>query len=202
MLVDQISDAILAAAASPWVYPFVFGLTVLDAFLVVIPSETIVVALGALSAESGQPLVVPLLAVAGVAAVLGDTLTFALGRAVGLRRFEWMRRPRVIRSFEWAQRALDRRAALVLLTARFVPFARIAVNLTAGATGFSYPRFLTLTAIAGVCWALYNVGIGAFFGTVYAGNPVIAVAVSVAVAVTVGFVIDRIGAAVAHRRAS
>lgn len=198
---DQISDAILAAAASSWVYAFVFGLTVLDAFLVVVPSETVVVALGALSAESGQPSVVPLLVVAGAAAVLGDSLTFALGRVVGLQRFGWMRRPRVIRSFEWAKRALDRRAALVLLTARFVPFARIAVNLTAGATRFSYRRFVALTAIAGVCWALYNVGIGAFFGTVYAGNPVVAVAVSVAVAITVGLVIDRIGAAVARRRA-
>ncbi|MEY2848552.1 MAG: hypothetical protein RI885_1217 [Actinomycetota bacterium] len=204
---DAITDAALAVAGSPWVYLLVFVLTVLDAFLVVVPSETVVVALGALAQQEGQPGLLPLAAVAAVAAVLGDSLTFGVGRLVrgrpgaGRTSPRWMLRPRVIRAVRWATTALDRRAALVLLTARFVPFGRIAVNLTAGATGFRYPRFLALTSIAGVCWALYNVGVGAFFGAVFAGQPVLAVAVSIVVAIGLGVAVDQGSAAVTRRRA-
>lgn len=201
---EAITEAVVDAASSPWVFAAVFVLTVLDAFLVVVPSETIVVALGALSQESGRPDLVPLVGVAAVAAVLGDSLTFAVGRVLHPRRegrlAGWMSRPGVLRGIAWATTALDRRAALVLLTARFVPFGRIAVNLTAGATGFAYPRFLALTAVAGVCWAVYNVAIGAFFGAVFAGNPILAVVVSVVVAITLGLVVDRISAVVTSRR--
>lgn len=193
---DQIAAAVLAAAGSPWVYPVLFLLTVLDAFLVVLPSETVVVALGALALSGSGPNLFVLIPVAAAAAIVGDSLTFAVGQRIGLGRFRWMRRPRVVLAFGWARRSLDRRAAAVLLTARFVPFGRIAVNLTAGATGFRYRRFLGLTAIAGLCWAVYNVVVGAIFGAWLGGNPVLAVAVSVVVAIGLGILVDQVSARV------
>ena len=198
----EIADAALQLSASPWIYAVVFLLTVLDAFLIVVPSETVVVALGALSLSTGAPQLGLLIPVAAVAAMIGDSLTFWLGRAVGLERFRWMRRPRVVRLVRWAGRSLDERAAAVLLTARFVPFGRVAVNLTAGACGFRYPRFLGLTAVAGVCWASYNAVVGALFGAWFDGNPVLAVAVSVAVALALGVLVDRAGARITAARVS
>jgi len=198
----EIADAALQLSASPWIYAVVFLLTVLDAFLIVVPSETVVVALGALSLSTGAPQLGLLIPVAAVAAMIGDSLTFWPGRAVGLERFRWMRRPRVVRLVRWAGRALDERAAAVLLTARFVPFGRVAVNLTAGASGFRYPRFLGLTAVAGVCWASYNAVVGALFGAWFDGNPVLAVAVSVAVALALGVLVDRAGARITAARVS
>ena len=44
----------LDLASSPWLYPLVFALVVGDAFLVVLPSETVVVALGALAGATGS----------------------------------------------------------------------------------------------------------------------------------------------------
>src|SRR6218665_1011228 len=41
-------------AASPWLLPALFALVVGDAFLVILPSETAVVALGALFATTGS----------------------------------------------------------------------------------------------------------------------------------------------------
>lgn len=195
---DAIADAVLAAAASPWIYALVLLLVVADAFLVVVPSETVVVALAALS-TGGVPALWLVVLVAAIGAVIGDTLVFGLGRSVGSTRFGWMRHPRAIRSFAWARRGLDRRAAVVLMTARFIPFARIAVNITAGATRYPYPRFLLLTSIAGCIWALYNVGIGAFFGAVFDGSPVLAVIVSIVVAVAVGLAIDRVASVIRRR---
>jgi membrane-associated protein len=201
-VIADITAFVLAFAASPWIYPLTFGLTVLDAFLVVVPSETVVVSLGALAASSGQPLLWILGPVAALAAMIGDSLTFAIGRSIGGHRPRWMRRPRIAAALDWAGRALDRRAVVVLLTARFVPFGRIAVNLTAGATGFRYRRFVLLTAIAGCAWAAYNIGIGALFGRVFADVPLLAVVVSIVVAIGVGIAADAVSSRISGRRAA
>ena len=194
---DSIADAALQLAASPWIYIVVFLLTVLDAFFIIVPSETVVVALGALAVSTGAPHLGILIPVASLAAVAGDSLTFWFGRVVGLEHFGWMRRARVRRIVAWAARSLDQRAGAVLLTARFVPFGRVAVNLTAGASGFRYRRFLALTSIAGVCWAGYNVVVGALFGAWFEGNPALAVVISVVVALLLGAAVDRVTARIA-----
>jgi membrane protein DedA with SNARE-associated domain len=80
----------------------------------------------------------------------------------------------------------------LIFTARYIPFARIAVNLSAGASGLSYRRFVPLAAAAGAGWALYNCVIGMFFGTLLADVPVVAIVVSVVVAVIVGIVTDAV----------
>lgn len=200
-MVAGITSWMTDLAGSPLLFPALFLLTVGDAFLVILPSETVVVALGAISVATGAPPIVPLLLVAAVAAMTGDVLCFLIGRFVGVSRFRWMRGPRVSGAIERAGQALHRRAAVAILTARYIPFARIAVNLAAGASGLPMRRYLPLTAMAGVAWALYNVGIGALFGGILPGQPIVAVLVSVAVAVTVGLVIDRIGAVADRRRA-
>lgn len=189
-LLEQLTQSAVSAADSGWVYPVVFVVTVLDAFLVVVPSETVIVALGALSVSAGAPSLPVLIPVAAVAAMLGDSLTYAAGRALGSSGPRWLRRPRVRRMLLWARRALDRRAAAVLLTARFIPFGRIAVNLSAGASGFPYRRFAGLTAFAAFCWAGYNVAVGALFGAVFEQQPLYAVGVSIVVAVVLGVALD------------
>lgn len=189
---DDVTQAVLALLGSPWLYPVVFAITALDALLIVVPSETVVVALGATAAATGTPDLRIVAPVAAAAAVLGDNLGYLVGRSVGIDRIRWMRRPTIARAFAWARRALDRRAAVVILTARFVPFGRLAVNLTAGATGFPLRRFVPLTIVAGTTWALYNVGVGAVFGTWLEGQPVLAVVVSVVVAVSLGIAVDAI----------
>ena len=45
------ADWLQALAASPWLLPALLGLVVLDAFVVIVPSEVSVVALGAMWAE-------------------------------------------------------------------------------------------------------------------------------------------------------
>ncbi|WP_297602843.1 VTT domain-containing protein [Microcella sp.] len=198
---DAITQWVLDAAASIWVFPAVALLTVADAFLVVVPSETIVVALGSLSASSGSPHMVALIVVAAVSAMIGDSLTFALGRRLGAPLLARVRSPRVQSVFEWARIALERRAALVIFIARYIPFGRVAVNLVAGATGFAYRRFLPLSALACTAWAVYNVALGAAFGAWLGDYPVVAVAVSIVVAIAVGLLIDAIRVRRERRRA-
>jgi membrane protein DedA with SNARE-associated domain len=190
-----------AIATSVWLLPVLFVLVVGDAFFVILPSETVVVALGALWAATGHPAIGAVIPVAAVGAVLGDLSCYAIGRRVGLDRWRWQRGKRVAAAIERARRGLLRRPAVLVLTARYVPFARIAVNLAAGASGLPLRRFLTLSSIAGTTWALYNVAMGAVFGTVWAKSPLIAVAVSIVVAVVLGAVIDLVSARLASRGA-
>ena len=188
----MVDDFLAAVAESLWALPALFLLVLGDAFLVVLPGEAAVTAFGALAVAQGEPPLWAVIAVATVAAVCGDALCYLIGRVVGLQRWGWMRRPRVQAAFEWAGLRLQRRAALVLFTARFIPFARLAVNLTAGATRIPVLRYLGIAAAAALAWAAYQALIGAAVAAIVPGGPVTAVVVSVVLAVGIGLGIDAV----------
>ncbi|BDI22172.1 DedA family protein [Herbiconiux sp. L3-i23] len=193
-----LQDWLVDAASAPWLPFALFALVVLDAFLVVVPSETAVVALGSLALSTGSPNVVVVLIAAAAGAVVGDSACYLIGRAVTVRPPS---RPRLLASaFRRAERLLARRAAVLILTARYVPFARIAVNLTAGATRFHYRRFLPLSVIAGIGWAVFNVLVGAGVGAWLGTDPLVAVVVSVVVAIGLGIAVDWAAGRIASRR--
>lgn len=187
-----VEDLLGEAARNPWALAVLFALVLGDAFLVVIPGEAAVTALGALSVSGGQPPLVAIIAVATVAAVAGDATCYLVGRTIGLERWRWMRTRRVRATFAWARARLHRRAGLVLFTARFIPFARLAVNLTAGATRIGAVRYLAIASLAAFAWALYQALIGAAVAAIVPGGPVVAVIVSVALAIGIGLAIDAI----------
>lgn len=179
-------------AASPWLFAALFALVVGDAFLVILPSETAVVALAALSGATGTPSLAALLAVAAAGAIVGDSICFLIGRAVGHDRWRWQRQGRLGAAMARVRATVLRRTAALIFTARYIPFARIAVNLSAGASGMAYRRYLPLSAAAGCGWAVYNSAVGLVFGRLLASTPVLAIAVSVVVAFALGVLIDRV----------
>lgn len=187
-------------AESPWLYPVLFALVVGDAFLVVLPSETAVVALGALTGATGSPPLAALVPVAAAGAIAGDLVCFTIGRRLGLDRWRWQRTPRVRAALERVRDGVLARPAVAIFTARYVPFARIAVNLTAGASGLPYRRFVPLSGAAGIAWAIYNVAVGASVGAALAETPVLAIVVSVLVAITLGLLVDAVAVRVSRAR--
>lgn len=184
------ADALVQLAASPWLLPALFALVVGDAFLVVLPSETLVVALGALAATTGHPNPLLVIPVAALGAVLGDLACYGIGRAGGLERWAWQRKPRVAAAIERVRRTVGRRTAVLVFTARYVPFARIAVNLAAGAVRIPLGRYLPLSAAAGLAWAVFNTAMGAVVGAAFADQPLLALAISVPVAILAGLAVD------------
>ncbi|GAA5203780.1 hypothetical protein GCM10025773_35350 [Microbacterium jejuense] len=188
----MVEDVLTEVARSAWVLPLLFVLVLGDAFLVVIPGEAAVTALGALAVAQGEPMLAAIVLVAAAAALTGDALCYLVGRTIGLERWRWMRAPRAQAAFAWARLRLERRAALVLFTARFIPFARLAVNLTAGATRLPAPRYLAVAGLAALAWALYQALVGAAVAAIVPGGPVVAVVVSVVFAVGLGLIIDAV----------
>lgn len=183
-------DILAGLAESPWALGVLFALVFGDSFLVVIPGEAAVTALAALATAHGRPSLVAVIAVAGIAAFSGDVVCFAVGRRIGLERWAWMRRPRVVGAFDWARARLERSTASIVFTARFIPFARIAVNLTAGASRTPALRYLPISAAAALAWACYQAFIGAIVARLIPGAPALAVVASVVVALLIGAVLD------------
>ena len=186
----ELETWMLALAATPWLYLALFVLVVADAFLVVLPSETVVVALGALAGATGQPSVLLLAPVAAAGALGGDALCYLIGQRIGIDRWAWLRGGRVAAALARARATVLQRPAVLIFSARYIPYARIAVNLSAGAVGLPRRRFLPLAAVAGVAWAVYNLSIGALFGAALPGSPLLAIGVSVVVAVALGLGVD------------
>jgi membrane protein DedA with SNARE-associated domain len=191
-VLDALTTLLEAGAAAPWVLPAVLVIAIGDALLPPIPSEGVVVALAAVAMAGDGPHLGLLALVAAVGAFLGDTLTFLVGRRHGPQRLARVTRPGARRVLERAAGTLERRGALVVLTARYVPLGRVAVNLTAGATGFAPRRFAGLAALAAATWAAWSVGVGALAGHWLDGSPLLGSAAGIAVALTLGLVVDRV----------
>lgn len=198
---EQLTGLVLNLAASPWALLLVAAVSCIDSFFPPIPSESVVVALAATGAATGHPHLALLFIAAATGAIAGDNITFRLGRRLGTRRFGWMRRPRVAATFEVAARTLRHRPALLILTARYIPVGRVAVNLTAGATGFRPSRFVPLSVLAGVSWAGYSILIGAVAGHWLQLHPLLGALVAVLVAMVIGFLVDLLVRRLIDRRA-
>ena len=187
---DAVNELIAQTVSSPWIYLMVAVVVFVDAFFPPVPSESVVIAAAAASITLGQPNIALIVACAAVGAIVGDNVTFAIGRGVGVTRFQWMRRPRMQAAVGWARAGLDRRAAVLLLTARYIPVGRVAVNLVAGASGFSRRRFFGLSILAGLSWAAYSVTVGLLAGHWLHGNPLLGMLAGIAMGVATGVLVD------------
>jgi membrane protein DedA with SNARE-associated domain len=196
---DVVNELILQAVASPWLYAVMFATAIIDGFFPPIPSETVLVAAAAVAASTGGSNLALLCVVAAAGAAIGDNIAYAIGRSVGTTRFAWMRRPRIAAAFERAGRTLGRRGAPLILGARYIPVGRVVVNMSAGALGYPWRRFVPLSLIGGVAWAVYSVLIGLVAGRLFGDQPLLSSVVGVGVALSIGLIIDRM-ATVRRRR--
>ncbi len=187
---QAINDFILAAAGQPWVLLLVLLCCVIDGFFPPIPSESVVVGLAAVASTAGVPNPMMLTLIAALGAFGGDNVAYLIGRKAGTRRWRWMRGRRMQTAFRWAGRELRKRPASLVLVARFVPIGRVAVNLTAGATHFSRPRFVGFTVLSAVLWASYSVAIGMFFGQWFDDNHLLGAVIAIVCAMVLGILVD------------
>ncbi|WP_344774337.1 DedA family protein [Gryllotalpicola kribbensis] len=189
---DTVGHLVTLAAASPWALALVALALVIDGFFPFVPGETLVVATAAAAAAGGgSPWLV--LAVAAPAALAGDLIAYHLGRRLGIERWVTPKRPRLARAFGSAQRRLELNPASILLTAKFLPFVRVAVSMTAGAGRMPMRRYFPLAVASVTLYTGFHVALGAVVGSAafaLLGNPLIALAVSIAVGFAAGVLID------------
>jgi membrane protein DedA with SNARE-associated domain len=159
--VTSFIDPLIAfVSANPWLaYLTIFLAALLEAIPVVgsvIPGSTIILALSALI-PGGELKLQWVLAAAVAGALLGDGSAFWVGHRAQreiLSAWPMSRYPRVIAQSEGF---FQRRGALAVFFARFVPPIRAFVPITAGALGMSPMVFFTVNVPAILLWAPLHV---------------------------------------------
>lgn len=163
----------------------------LDAILPVLPSESVIIALGAATAGSADPRIALLAGCAAAGAFLGDNLCYLLGRRCGpavQRRF--FTTPKGMKARAWAEQSLTRFGMQLIVVCRFIPGGRTAVTLTCGLTGYPRRRFTIATAAAAVIWALYSFLLGRIGGRVFEDNPWAGLAIAFGASLAISTVIE------------
>jgi membrane-associated protein len=190
--VQEIAEFLDAAAVTGWLLPAVFAVVALDAVVPVLPSGTTVTLAGVLSA-SGRIHVAAVVLAAAAAACLGDNLVFTLGRR-GRRLVSGERGgPGRRRAYAWVSQGLRTRPASVIIPVRFIPGARMAVMLYAGAAGCPPALFRRLSAAAALIWATVSTLSGYLGGVTFGRQPLPAMAMALAVGAGVALVAETCG---------
>ncbi len=182
MELDFILEGAYEFMASPWVYVFIIGLAIFDACAPILPAESMLIAAGSFAA-SGAPTLALVILAGATGGFIGDHLAFAIGRRFGprvLRRLS--RRERGRRAVEWTEAALHRRGPVVVIIGRFIPAGRTAVAMTLGSIGYPVRRFTPFVAVAVALWATYCAMLGYAGGTTFQENPLLGLAVGLAMA--------------------
>ena len=154
----------------PLVYLLV-GLLVFveDALFVgfVIPGETAAV-LGGVAASLGHVELWLMLPLVVLAAILGDTVGYEVGRHFGPRILSSRALQKRGRRLDDAQDFLRRRGGSAVFLGRFVAFFRAVMPALSGASRMPYPKFLAYNAAGGLVWGTGFVLLGYLAGNSYA----------------------------------
>ncbi|SFK82283.1 membrane protein DedA, SNARE-associated domain [Amycolatopsis sacchari] len=168
---NHITELLRDTLSSPWLWVLVFAVAALDALLPFMPSETTVVTVAVLLGPD-VPRLALLVAMAAVGAFAGDCLSHWIGRRAGPRMLARLQRgERGQARYEWARSQVERRGALLIVAARYLPGGRVASGLATGSMGVSWARFIAYDALGTGIWAVYSVCIGAVGGTKFADEP-------------------------------
>jgi membrane protein DedA with SNARE-associated domain len=177
--ITEVVDSLVALVTdSPLTYLVIMLLTAVDPILPIIPAEAAVTAAAVLAGQ-GQLNVVWVMLAAGLGAFLGDNIVYWIGRVAGRPLISRILRGRADQ-LESAERQFERRGGILIIVGRFVPGGRTLSSMSAGALGFSWPRFLAWDALAAVVWAIQATLPGYIGGVVVADRPWLAMIVGFA----------------------
>ena len=130
-----------------------------------LPGDSLLFAAGtfaALGALDVRILLVLLMA----AAILGDTLNYWIGRAIGPRVFNekvrFLKREHLDRTHAF----YEKHGGKTIILARFVPIVRTFAPFVAGVGTMAYGRFLAYNVVGGIVWVLLFVLGGYLFGNI------------------------------------
>ncbi|MEU5398882.1 VTT domain-containing protein [Streptomyces sp. NPDC005963] len=181
---------------SPWIYAIIGASVLLDVFLPVLPSGVLVIAAATAAAAAGSttatkvagaaekvphevPSLLILILCAATASVVGDLVAYRLARRGGDRFDRAIAKSRrLTRAQAKLGTALHRGGGALVVIARFAPAGRSVVSLAAGTAQRKAKEFLPWSALAGVAWAGYSVGLG-YFGGQWLGASWVGAAISV-----------------------
>ncbi len=152
-----------------WVYLILFIVIFAETGLVVtpfLPGDSLLFAAGAIASRGTlNPLY--LFVLLSVAAIIGDTVNYWIGKVLGPRV---MNQPnsRIFRR-EYLDRThafFERYGGKTIVLARFVPIVRTFAPFVAGAGAMNYTKFIIYNVVGGIAWVAICLYAGVFFGQI------------------------------------
>jgi len=152
-----------------WVYGILFLIIFAETGLVVtpfLPGDSLLFAVGAIAANPESGLNVYLAgAVILVAAIIGDTVNYSVGKFAGAALSK--KYPRLIKPEYLAKtnEFFARYGGKTIILARFVPIVRTFAPFVAGSGAMDYRRFMLFNVAGAVAWVVTLVPAGWVFGS-------------------------------------
>lgn len=156
-----------------WVYAILFLIIFVETGLVVmpfLPGDSLLFATGMLAAQFPESLniwVVMLLLF--VAAVLGDTLNYTIGKEIGMRIVNFKifgKQPVKEEHIHKTHTFYEKYGSKTIVIARFVPIIRTLAPFVAGIGRMNYATFLTYNVLGGFIWVFGITLCGYFLGNI------------------------------------
>ena len=176
----------------PWAYLILFLIIFCETGLVIapfLPGDSLLFAAGAVTALPTVALNVHILAGALIlAAVMGDTCNYWIGRLFGEKLFSEHSRLLNRKYIDITHAYFEKYGGKTIFIARFVPIVRTMTPFVAGLGAMTFKRFITYSLLAAIVWVTLIMYTGYFFGNIpfVKHNFVLIVAVIIAISVAPG----------------
>lgn len=164
---DKLRDLILAYG--PYIYLILFMIIFVETGLVVmplLPGDSLLFAAGSFAAM-GMLNLWYILILLFIAAVLGDTVNYLVGKNVGLKVLHWkIGRRQLVKQkhIDDTHVFFEKHGPKTIIIARFVPIVRTFAPFVAGIGEMNYSRFISYNVIGGFVWIFGLTLLGYWFG--------------------------------------
>jgi len=150
-----------------WIYALLFAIVFCETGLVVtpfLPGDSLLFAVGALAAQSllDWKIILPLLL---VAAIIGDSVNYAIGKWFGPKVFHYESSRFFKKDYLLKARAFyEKYGGRAIILARFVPIVRTFAPFVAGIGSMNYAKFFLYYFTGAIVWVGLFLGARYFFG--------------------------------------
>lgn len=150
-----------------WTYVILFLIVFLETGLVVtpfLPGDSLLFAAGAFVGR-GSLSIDYLIVILLVAAILGDTLNYHIGKYLGPKVLK-NENSRILKKqhLDKTQRFYQRYGGKTIIIARFVPIVRTFAPFLAGVGAMNYSKFISYNIVGAILWVFSLCFAGYFFG--------------------------------------
>ncbi|MGH7214424.1 MAG: DedA family protein [Tepidisphaeraceae bacterium] len=159
----------LADQAGGWLYAILFLIIFAETGLVVtpfLPGDSLLFAVGALSATENSPINLGLtMVLLIIAAIVGDAVNYSIGKKLGPKVFS-RESSRLLNKEHLlhAHKFYEKHGGKTIIIARFIPIIRTFAPFVAGIGEMNYFRFALYNVTGGVVWVVSFLLLGYWFG--------------------------------------
>ena len=188
----------LLAAAFDWTDPASIGYPALGAGVLlgsvvpVVPTGAVVGAAAAIATTTGRLWLPAVIALATVAALAGDLVTFAAGRAGSGLALRLATRGQTPERLAAMRERFAAHGGRLVVIGRLLPAGRIPVLLAAAALAYPWRRFVPADALGCLLWAIAYAMLGVVSGGIFA-DPVVATLLATVLVLAVAAVSALVG---------